>query len=231
LHKIKKETPNPILQKRRPISDFFYKFGSLITRIIFRLNGGLEVIGREKIPLEGGVIIAANHISYLDPPLIGSVLPRRGTFMAIRYLFDIPLLGWAMSHYAFPVDKGGTPPSVIKETIRRLKRGELIALFPEGQRSETGEILKAKRGVGMIASSSSSPVVPVLITGSNRALPYGAKWIKRAKVLIIFGKPIYPLYPPTDNSISANEDPYGNLTDKVMRLIGELQERYGDNSR
>mgnify|MGYP001589757566 CR=1 FL=1 len=90
------------MQRRRLISDFFYRFFSLVIRVIIRINGGLEVIGRENIPLEGGVIIAANHVSYLDPPLIGSVLPRRGTFIAMKELFDIPMLGWVIRHYAFP---------------------------------------------------------------------------------------------------------------------------------
>jgi 1-acyl-sn-glycerol-3-phosphate acyltransferase len=215
------------LQRRRPISDLFYSFCSFITRIIFRINGGLEVIGKENIPLEGGVIIAANHLSYLDPPLIGSVLPRRATFMARRRLFEIPLLGWTVSHYAFPIDIGATRPSVIKETIARLKKGELIAIFPEGQRSETGELLEAKRGVGMIASVSNSSVVPTLIMGSNTALPFGAKWIRRAKVLIIFGKPIYP---STVNGISEKDDLYDSLTEEVMTAIGELRKRYGNNS-
>ncbi len=215
------------MQKRRPISDFFYRFGSLITRIIFRLNGGLEVAGRENIPLDGGVLIAANHVSYLDPPLIGSVLPRRGTFMATSYLFDIPLLGRAISHYAFPVEEGRTLPSVIKETIRRLRSGELIAMFPEGQRSETGKLLEAQRGIGMLAFVSGVPVIPTLVVGSNNALPYGVKWIRRAKVLIIFDKPIYP---SNVTKVSKGDDIYENLADKVMGAIGELQEKYGDNS-
>jgi 1-acyl-sn-glycerol-3-phosphate acyltransferase len=150
--------------------------------------------------------------------------------MAIRYLFDIPLLGRAMSHYAFPVDEADTPPSVIKETIRRLRHGELVAMFPEGKRSETGELMEAHRGIGMLASASNVPVIPTLIIGSNRALPFEAKWIKRAKVLIIFDKPIYPLYPTAENGLSKDDDLYGKLADKVMGTIGELQERYGDNS-
>ncbi|MBI4825754.1 MAG: 1-acyl-sn-glycerol-3-phosphate acyltransferase [Nitrospirae bacterium] len=215
------------MQSRRLISDFFYRFFSLVIRIILRINGGLEVIGRENIPLEGGVIIAANHVSYLDPPLIGSVLPRRGTFIAMKELFDMPLLGRVIRHYAFPVEEGGTRPSVIKKTISRLRAGELITIFPEGQRSVTGKLLKAKRGIGMLASMSNAPVVPALITGANIALPFNAKWLRRARISVIFGRPVYPVM--AEGADNKNEG-YEKISDQVMSAIREIKERYGDNS-
>lgn len=215
------------MQSRRLISDFFYRVVSLVIRVILRINGGLEVIGRENIPLDGGVIIAANHVSYLDPPLIGSVLPRRGTFIAMKELFDMPLLGWVISHYAFPVEEGGTQPSVIKKTISRLRAGELITIFPEGQRSVTGELLKAKRGIGMLASLSNVPVVPALIIGANISLPFNATWLRRARISVIFGRPVYPVM--DEGSENKNEG-YEKISIQVMSAIREIKERYGDNS-
>ncbi|MBI4843776.1 MAG: 1-acyl-sn-glycerol-3-phosphate acyltransferase [Nitrospirae bacterium] len=213
--------------RRRPVSDFFYRFLSLIGRAVFRINGGLEVIGRENIPLKGGAIIAANHLSYLDPPLIGSVLPRRGTFIAMEELFDIPILGWGISFFSFPVKQGGTRPSVIKETIARLRDGEIITIFPEGQRSITGELLEAQRGIGMLASVSNAPVIPAFIAGSNMALPYDAKRLRRAKILIVFDKPVYPLN--YSSGMSKNEL-YEKISADVMASIAGLKERHGDNS-
>jgi 1-acyl-sn-glycerol-3-phosphate acyltransferase len=199
----------------------------LTIRLICRINGGLEIRGRENVPAEGGVLVAANHISYLDPPLIGSVVPRRATFMARKGLFDIPVLRWMIKSAAFPVDRERTRPSTIKETIRRLKRGELIAIFPEGRRSDTGELMEARRGVGMLSSLSKSPVVPALIIGTDKALPPNAKWLKRAKVTVIFGKPIY-YTSISDSKKKSDHDSHEAISKEVMTAIKEMQNRFGN---
>lgn len=210
-------------QERGP----FYKLGVFIIRTIFRINGGLEIRGVENIPLKGGAIIASNHLSYLDPPLLAAVLPRRATFMARRGLFHIPILGWFISHFAFPVDRERTLPSTIKEAVRRLKNGELIVIFPEGRRSETGELLEAKGGIGMLVRLSNVPVIPALIVGTDKALPIRAKWLKRAKILVAFDRPIY-----LSSTIDSNHHRlYKTIGGKVMSAIGELKARYGDNCR
>lgn len=206
--------------------NLFYRFGTLVIRLILRINGGLDVRGIDNIPLEGGGIIASNHISYLDPPLISAVLPRRVTFIARRGLFDIPLLGWFIKHYAFPIDREKTRPSTIKEAVRRLNNGELIVIFPEGRRSDTGELLEARQGIGMIATRSNVPVIPALIIGSNKALPVGAKWIKRAKISIIFDRPIY--YSSTIEGGVSRHLLYEETSKRIMSVIKEMKGRYAD---
>lgn len=216
------------LKKPKPVSNFFYRLLSLIIRLIFCINGGLEVKCKENIPAEGGVIIASNHISYLDPPLIGAALPRRGTFMARKGLFGIFMLGWFIKHYAFPVDREKTQPSTIKDAVRRLKNGELIVMFPEGRRSETGELLEAKRGIGMVASLSDVPVIPTLIMGSNKVLPIGAKWLRRARISIVFDRPICP-----SSKIKKQEsryDLYEKISKDIMFAIGEMKKHYADKA-
>ncbi len=215
---------NRLPQKTKSIYDLVYRVGALILRFIFHINGGLDVRGRENIPAEGGVIIASNHISYLDPPLLGAALPRRASYMARKGLFQITLLGWFIKHYAFPVDREKTLPSAIKEAVKRLKNGELLVIFPEGRRSETGKLLEGKRGVGMIAGISKVPIVPALIIGSNKALPYGARWIKRARISIIFGTPV-----DTSTVRAEGGSLYENITRRIMYSIGELKNRYADN--
>jgi 1-acyl-sn-glycerol-3-phosphate acyltransferase len=165
-------------------------FVAFTLRSIIRLNGGLEVIGLENIPEQGGALVAANHISYLDPPAIGSVIPRKPTFMARKGLFEIPVLKWFIRHFSFPVDRERPRPSTIKDAVKRLRSGELVLMFPEGRRSDSGELQTAKRGIGMIASFSNVPVIPAIIIGSNRALPPDARWLKRAKISIVFGRPL-----------------------------------------
>jgi len=207
------------------ITDIIYQLVALTIRLILRINGGFEVKGKENIPAKGGVLVAANHISYLDPPLVGSLLPRRATFMARHGLFNIPVLGWMIKYAAFPVDRERTRPSTIKETVKRLKGGELIALFPEGRRSDSGELMDAKRGVGMIVSLSRVPVVPALILGSDRALPVNAKWLKRARVTLVLGKPIY--YTSfTEGKDYSGHDLHEEISKQVMGAIREMQDNY-----
>ncbi|MBI4709520.1 MAG: 1-acyl-sn-glycerol-3-phosphate acyltransferase [Nitrospirae bacterium] len=211
--------------KIKSVSDFFYFLSITLIGFILRSRGRLYIKGADNIPLEGGVIIAANHISYLDPPLMGAATPRRATFMARKGLFSIPLLGWFIKHYAFPVDRTRTLPSTIKEAVRRLKNGELLVIFPEGRRSETGELTEGKRGVGMVAALSKAAVVPVFISGTDKILPVGAKWLKRADIHVMFGRPL-------DFHITngRDEDLHISITQKIMTAIGELKKSYADNS-
>lgn len=219
--KVQKNSP----EKAKPCRNLFYKFVALIIKSIVNINGGLIVTGRDKIPLNGGVIIASNHVSYLDPPILGAVIPRRSTFMARKGLLNIPLIGWFIKLIAFPIDREKPLPSTIKDSVKRLKNGELLIIFPEGRRSETEKLLEGKRGIGMIASLSKSPVVPTLITGSNKALPLGAKWLKRARISVVFGNPIYP------GAIhEKDKNKYKDITQRIMFAIGELKKRHADNS-
>ncbi len=210
--------------------DILYKIVALVIRAVCFVNGGLDVKGRENIPEKGGVIVAANHISYLDPPVIGAVLPRRGTFMARKGLFEIPFLGKIIRPAAFPVDRDKPRPSMIKEAVGRLKNGELIVMFPEGRRSETGELLEARRGIGVIAGLSRVPIVPALISGSDKALPVGAGWLKRARISVVFGKPMY--YTSTTGEKGYGEHiQHKDIGRRIMAAIGELKQKYADNNR
>ena len=201
--------------------NFFYRLLQLTIIVVLKINGTLKVYGKDNVPEKGGVIIASNHVSYLDPPLIGSVLPRIATFMARKGLFNVPVLGWMISRAAFPVDRENPKPSSIKDAVRRLKKGELIVLFPEGQRNETGELLEAKRGVEVIAKLSKAAIVPTLLVGSDKALPPKAKWLKRADISVVFGKPVY--YTDSSDSNGQEQDNIGNT---IMNAIGELKKDF-----
>lgn len=208
---------------------WFYKLVALTIRIVFRLNGGLVVKGRENVPSGEGAIIAPNHISYLDPPVVGAVLPRNATFMARKGLFNVPVLKWLICRAAFPVDRDKPRPSSIKEAVRRLKNRELLVMFPEGTRNETGELGTAKRGITMIASLSRSTIVPTLIMGTENALPVGARWIKRARITVVFGRPIHYTFTKDkkDQPGSALQTDLGNT---IMSAIRKLKEEYGNKS-
>jgi len=186
---------------------------AFVIRSIVHINGGLIVRGVEQIPCDRGVIIASNHVSYIDPPVLAAVLPRRASFMARKGLFDIPILKYIIRRYAFPVDRRRLKPSTIKEAINRIRHGHIVVIFPEGRRSETGEILEPKPGVGMIIKKTGSPVVPVLIRGADQVLPVGAKWLKRGRIQIVFGPLLYFNDPDTT---------YDDIGEAVMEEIKRL---------
>jgi 1-acyl-sn-glycerol-3-phosphate acyltransferase len=155
--------------------------------VFFKVFNRLEVIGYHNVPKKGGFIVAANHVSYLDPPVIGVALRRRPIFIAKEGLFRIPVIGRFVKSFSFPLNRNKPQPSTIKEAVCRLKKGDIIVLFPEGSRSPDGSMLDPKRGVGLIASISEVPVVPVLIEGTDIALPVGARFIRPAKIRVKFG--------------------------------------------
>lgn len=202
-----------------------YKFLAFSIRLVLRVNGGIEVKDMENIPGSGGVIVAANHISYIDPPLLGGIIPRQATFMARKGLFEIPVIRMIMRNFAIPVDRKKTSPSTMKEAVKRLRNGEVVVLFPEGRRSETGDFLEAKRGIGMLVQLGKVPVVPTLIIGTDRVLPVEARWLKRAKITVVFGKPMYYTSIQQGDASPTHED----ISRQIMGRIQEMKRTYADN--
>jgi 1-acyl-sn-glycerol-3-phosphate acyltransferase len=166
---------------------YCYWIFKVVFYVFFKIYNRLEVLNPERVPGEGGAIIASNHASYLDPLVLSAASRRRMTYMAKESLFGIPLIGAFVNSFSFPVKRGRPNPSTIKEAVRRLRAGQLIAMFPEGGRSAAGE---AKRGIGLIAKMSGAPIVPVLIEGTDNALPGGARFIKPSKIRVKFGHAI-----------------------------------------
>jgi 1-acyl-sn-glycerol-3-phosphate acyltransferase len=168
---------------------FFRTLFLIILKTFFRF----EVIGSEKVPETGGVIVASNHSSYLDPLVVGCAIKnRQPTFMAKRGLFKIPLIRTFVKTFSFPIDRDRPLPSTIKEAVKRLRDGELIVMFPEGGRSKDGSLLDAKRGAAMIAATAKAKIVPAFIDGTSKALPHGAKFIRLAQIRVVFGDVIEP---------------------------------------
>ncbi len=203
----------------------FYLFFRTLFKIIFKLFFHLKVRGIRNVPEKGGVIVAANHRSYLDPPVIGVALTRQATYMAREGLFKIPLLKTFVAAFSFPVKRGRPRPSTIKEAVQRLKRGELIVMFPEGGRSQDGNFLDPKRGIGLIAALSRAPVVPALIRGTERALPVGGRFIRPARISVTFGKPL------TIGTEETDRDFQERLAQDIMKEIMSLDRRYKSASQ
>jgi 1-acyl-sn-glycerol-3-phosphate acyltransferase len=128
--------------------------------------------GVEHVPRRGGVVLAANHQSFLDPPLVGAALSRQLYFMARRSLFDVPLLGPLIrAVHSFPVERDGADLGAMRKAIRILRAGGGVLLFPEGTRTPDGEVKTFKAGFALLASRARVPIVPAALHGAFEAWP------------------------------------------------------------
>lgn len=191
----------------------FYGALRLVLRFLFSLLFDLKVIGHENIPPQGGVIIAANHISNWDPPMLGTALDRHLCAMAKEELFSIPVLGYIVKNlHAFPVRRGAADRSAIINALKLLKEDQVVLLFPEGTRSKDGKLGEGKHGVAMLAAKAGVPVIPAAIIGTNK-IGSGNPYLP--KVQIQFGKPIM-------HQGAANKEALQEFTDEIMQNIAKM---------
>ena len=163
-----------------------YGFCEIIFPWIFKIWLRWEVCGRENIPAEGPVVIAANHLSLLDPPVLGAAATRKVHFMAKSELFKPAWFGALIRKLgAFPVRRGAMDRDAIKTGLTILKENKVLAVFPEGTRSKTGELGRAGGGAFMMAVKCKAKIVPAYIYGTDLKRHPG--W---PKVRVIFGKPM-----------------------------------------
>src|SRR4051812_22137645 len=160
-------------------------------------------VGREHVPKEGPVILAANHRSFLDPFIVGICVRRPVYFVAKRELFDKRWQGWLLNALgAFPIRRGESDAESMETALEILKRGDVVVIFPEGTRIRTGSLGKPKRGVGRIALESGAPVVPVTVHGTEHAR---RGWrIRPVKVKVRMGRPLtFPRVEQPSQSLAA----------------------------
>jgi 1-acyl-sn-glycerol-3-phosphate acyltransferase len=190
---------------------------TILMNILFRVR----VRGKENVP-KPPFIIASNHASYLDPPLLGRACERYQVhFMAKRELFETSVFGaWVKGVGCIPVDRGKNTVGAIREAIKRLKKGQVIGVFPEGTRSVNGDIQEAKKGMGFLIAKAHVPVVPVYIEGTARAMPKGGRLKFSSHIGAFVGKPI------TSAEYLSEQGPgkqdYEAISSLVMRKIAEL---------
>ena len=162
-------------------------FISIFARLVFRVR----VSGVENIPTSGGVIVAANHVSFLDIPLLAYSLIRHANFIAKKELFTIPVLGTLLRLLgAIPIDREKIDRPAIREIIKKLNSGNVVVIYPEGTRSLNGKLQAGKPGVGFIVRLSGKKVVPAAIIGTDKAMPSGSWFLRPYPVTIRFGKPL-----------------------------------------
>jgi 1-acyl-sn-glycerol-3-phosphate acyltransferase len=182
---------------------------------------GFETRGLKYVPLRGGVLAAANHASYLDPPLLGNATPRVMYYMARADLFRGKLAGPFIKLWgAFPIRRDMWSAGGLKEAMRKLDGGKLVMFFPEGTRSYDGGLRKPMVGAGLLAYMAKAPVVPTYIDGSYESFPRGAKAPGPAKVTVCFGPPLdlepYRERPPS-------KETYRAIAEEIMAAIAALR--------
>lgn len=183
----------------------------------------IRVTGLDRVPRSGPVVLAINHLSMLDPILIGAVMPRPICFMAKEELFRYPLLGRILRWVnAFPVRRGEPDRDAIQYALKRLREGHVVGIFPEGTRSLDGRLLELHGGTALLALKSGAPILPVAITGTQRAMPKGAWWPRRVYVEIRIGQ-LLPVDPAPATGTKAR------IAATSQRLAASLSELLGQS--
>jgi 1-acyl-sn-glycerol-3-phosphate acyltransferase len=179
---------------RTPVLDVFRPALRLATRLYF----GLHFEGVEHIPPTGAVIIAPNHVTYADPPLVSIPVRRPVYYMAWNRLFAVPGLSWLIRRLrAFPVDIDSSDPRATREAVRVLQAGEALMIFPEAGRSPDGRLQRFRLGAFRLACSLGVPILPVTILGAHEAWPPGRTLPRPGRVTIVYHRLVAP--PPADD--------------------------------
>lgn len=185
-----------------------YKLGKFLCSVIFYPMYRIKVIGKKNIPAEGPVIICSNHISNVDPPVVGITSSRNIYFLAKEELFKNPVIGGILKKvHAFPIKRGMRDRDALRKGLGVLKEGHALGLFPEGTRQQNGEVGKGLAGAGFFALRSEATIVPCAIIG-----PY--KKFKPLKV--VYGEPI-DMSEYREQKASAQV-----VTDRIMEEIRQL---------
>lgn len=180
-----------------------------------------RIVGAERLNFTGPALVCCNHASFLDPPFIGQAFPMPIHFFARKTLFDNPVLGWLLRRWqVIPIDRDKPDAASLKTTIRMLKQGEKVLMFPEGTRCTDGQLLPARAGVGLFIAKSKAPVLPVRMFGTFEAYPKGAKVPMPATVTLVVGELWQPDLSGTEDK--EGRDFYQDLADEVMRRIAAL---------
>lgn len=198
------------MSERRDKGSLIYRAGHWLVRFLLLGLRRAKVRGLENIPSEGAFIVAPNHSSYLDPPLVGAACPFAICTMAKKELFSVPVLGMILPRInVFPVERGASDVGAARTALKILEKGRPLLLFPEGTRG--GKMNKApKLGVGYFAAKAGVPVIPVLVTGADSFFSFKT-------IEIIWGEPL-----EAKASDNPSKDECARFTEEIIKKIYAL---------
>jgi len=204
-----------------------YYCGWLFFRIAYRIYFRVEWFNAERVPRSGPVILASNHASILDPPLVGTALDRGISYLARESLFRFWGVGWVLRNWdAVPVDRDGGGAKGLKIILDRLLGGAGIILFPEGTRTLDGKLQPARSGIGLTVIKSNAPVVPVRVFGTFEAFGKEVPFPRPHKIMAKYGKPMNfaALRAEAKTCSKARvKEIYQEVADQIMAEIARLQ--------
>lgn len=188
-----------------------------------------RVYNPENVPRTGPVVLAANHASFIDPPLVGCALPRDINYLARESLFRFPGIGWILRSWnAVPVDRDGGGAKGLKMILDRLHSGGAIILFPEGTRTTDGKLQSARSGIGLTVIKSEAPVVPVRVFGTYEAYGRHLTIPRPRQITVKYGKPMMftelRAEAKTCTKIRLKQI-YQQVADEIMAEIAKLEPR------
>jgi 1-acyl-sn-glycerol-3-phosphate acyltransferase len=202
--------------KLRPV----YLAGWALSRVVSWLLFNPRTLGRENIPRTGGFIMASNHISNYDPPIVGSWQPRQMYFFAKHELFRNRLIGMFLrACNALSVKRGTIDRNAMRGAVEVVRKGYGLVVFPEGTRSRTEHFLPPKPGLAMLARAAECPIVPAYLYGNNRLKDC---LFRRTRMTIVYGEPFSAAWVA---SFPDGKEGYLALVEAVMERIGQLREQ------
>jgi len=207
--------------------NFSYFVGWSLFRLMYSTYFRWRCYNTGRVPLSGPVILASNHASFLDPPLVGSALDRPINYLARESLFRLPGVGALLrSWQAVPVDRDGGTGKGLKRILERLEAGGGMILFPEGTRTMDGNLQPARAGVGLAVIKSSAPVVPARVFGTYQAFGRHRRIPRPCRVIVKFGEPMFFAGPRAEAAGCSKQrlkEIYQQVADEIMAAISNLE--------
>jgi 1-acyl-sn-glycerol-3-phosphate acyltransferase len=204
-----------------------YFLGWSFFRTIYKLYFRWRVYNPERVPLQGPVILASNHASFIDPPLVGAGLHRKINYLARESLFRFPIVGWILHSWsAVPVDREGGGAAGLKAILDRLLAGGAIVLFPEGTRTRDGKLQPARSGVGLTVIKSNAVVIPARVFGTYEAYGRHVRFPRPHRIAVKYGEPLrFQAQREEAKSCSKArlKEIYQQVADEIMGAIARLE--------
>ncbi len=197
-----------------------YWIGHIIFRAAAKAFFRYQVVGREKLIQSGPLLIASNHESFLDPPLVGVAWDDEVHYLARKTLFKGPTKWLYPRWNAIPVDQEAPDMSSLKKIIKILRSGQQVVVFPEGARTLTGKLQPGEAGVGLIAAKSQATIQPIRIFGAFEALPRGSGRLRFHPITIVVGDPITL---SQEEKKAKGREAYQAISDRIMAEIAKIK--------
>jgi len=201
------------------VNPWYYSVRGL-AHLLLNASCGIAYRGREHVPAKGGLLVVSNHISFLDPPMVACAMPREIHFLARKTLFKKNGFGAAIASLnAIPINQERPDMNGLRIIIKRLKEGNAVLLFPEGERTWDGKLKAPAPGAGLVACKAGVPILPVRIFGSHEALPRGGKKFTRHPLRVVIGQPFLPEF---KELAKQGKGAYDGVSRLMMEKIAEL---------